>query len=110
MLGAPRLKWDLVFESMRLRHRLASEPSVAGVDATSYRRLVFTCALETEIGEQFYVAKCDICQGLSCCARVGCRHVCHAIMRDILLHIDWIKMRGGSRRFGATPLIDGNIH
>src|SRR6266513_3821821 len=110
MLGARGLKRCLVFQSMRLRYRLTGEPSVARVNATNQGGLFFTCALETEIGEQFYVAKCDICKCLSCCARVGCRHVCHAIMRDTLLHIDWIKMRGGSRRFGATPLIDGNIH
>src|SRR5882762_8614763 len=106
MLGVRRLKRGLVLESMRFRHCLTSEPSVAGVDATNQCRLFFTCALETEIGEQFYVAKRDICKRLGCRARVGCRHVCHAIMRDTFLHINWIKMRGGARCFRATALID----
>src|ERR1700746_2032757 len=110
MLGVRRLKRGLVSESVRLRHRLASKASVARVNAANQGRLFFTCALETEIGEQFYVAKRDICKGLGCCARIGCRHVCHAIMRDTFLHVNWIKVRGGSRRFSATALIDGNIY
>src|SRR5437762_6729074 len=107
MLGARRLKRGLVLESMRLCHCFTSEPSVACVNATNQGRLLFACALKTEIGEQFYVAKRDICKRLGCCARIGCRHVCHAIMRDTFLDINWIKVRGGSRCFRATALIDG---
>ena len=53
MLDQRRLKRGLVFEAMRLRHRLTSKPSVAGVNATNERRLFFTGAFQTEIGEQF---------------------------------------------------------
>src|SRR6266480_888147 len=49
------LKRGFVFESVRLRHCLARKSSVAGVDATNERRLLFTRAFETEIGEQFHV-------------------------------------------------------
>src|SRR3982750_151433 len=105
MLDARRLKRGFVFESVRLRYRLTSELSVAGIDTANQRRLFFPCALQPEIGGQFYVAKRDICKRLGCCARVGCRHVCHAIMGDTLLDINWIKVRGGSRRFRATALI-----
>ncbi len=40
------LKWRLVFEAVRLRHRSASEPSVPRIDATKKGRLFFACALQ----------------------------------------------------------------
>jgi hypothetical protein len=44
-------KRGFVFESVRLRHRFTSEPTVAGVDAPNEGRLFFTRAFETQIGE-----------------------------------------------------------
>ena len=45
------LERRLVFETMRFRYRLASEPPIAGVDAANQRRLFFACALEAEVSE-----------------------------------------------------------
>src|SRR6266545_5744756 len=110
MVDKRQLKRGLVFESVRLRHRLTSKPSIACVDATNQRRLFLTCSLETEIGEQFHVTKGDIRKRMCSRARVGCGHVRHAIMRNTFLDVNWIKVRGGSRCFRAAALIDRNIY
>jgi hypothetical protein len=110
ILDKRRLKRGLVFEAVRLRHCLTSKPPVARVNATYKGGLFFTGAFKTEIGEQFHIAKRDVCERLSSRARVRRGHVCHAIMRNAFLDINWIKVCSGSRCFRAAALINGNIH
>jgi hypothetical protein len=45
------LERRFVFECVRFRHRSTSQSSIAGVDASNERGLLFARAIEAEIGQ-----------------------------------------------------------
>ena len=77
---------------MRLGYGLASQPAIACVDPTDQRRLFFARALEAQICEELHVTVGDVGKRLRRGARVGCGHVCHAIMRHAFFDVNRIEM------------------
>src|SRR5204863_9206863 len=83
-----------VLQSVRFRDRSISYSAVARIDSTSERGHLLTSVFQSEIGQQFDIARRNIRQGLGGGSRIGRRHVGYAIVNDAFLDINRLKMRG----------------
>jgi hypothetical protein len=95
---------------MRLRHGLAAEAARDNIYAAEQTWLASSGLREPEVSHSFDVWIGDIderlCGGSSVCAG----HIRHAIMDDLFLDEGRMMMRSRAGCFGATTLIDRNVH
>ena len=94
---------------MRLGHLLIGKLASLNIDSANKRWLFLAGFGEAVFGDEFDVGKRHIRQRLSRSAGVSAGHISDAVVDDAFLGKHGIVMRGRTRGFRATALVDRDI-
>ncbi|CAL8480679.1 protein of unknown function (plasmid) [Caballeronia sp. S22] len=91
------------------RDRLVRDVSVAHVEAAAQMHVILHRAFPAFISQRERVAYGRVIQCERRRARDAARHICDAVMHDVIDEIDRIGMRSGMRGLEAATLIDCHV-